>query len=75
MNEHANWMGRWMTPIYGTHRGFPQVIYAPTLEYAFRLARVQWPTADGWVCDGRQDLLDREVCLSTVEDHRRLRSQ
>ena len=36
-------------------QGFPDVIYAPTLEYAFKLARIHWPSADGWTCLGRQD--------------------
>lgn len=68
--KHNGWINHWMSPLYGKggcqeqSRGSPDIIYAPDVETAFKIAHTYWPTADGWVCHGVQDPADGNVCLS-----------
>ena len=60
---------RWMAPLYGKggiyhqEEGMPEQILAPTLDEAFKQARMHWPTAAGWRCLGAVDPNDRECML------------
>jgi hypothetical protein len=57
-NMKLDWRERWFAPLYGAggirpqQEGLPEIIYAPTLEHGFKLARTMWPTASGWTCKG-----------------------
>lgn len=71
LNDEGRGAGcaRWMAPLYGPNctieqHGPPEVIEALDLMHAFTIARRTWPSAQGWVCLGRQDPNDPEVCLS-----------
>ena len=47
------WSKRWMRAQHGGQWGEPFAIEAPDLDSAFRLARLEYPTADAWQCVGR----------------------
>lgn len=51
----AQWMERWFQAQYGDGWATPFVVLAPDLQYAFKLARTQHPTADAWRCLGAVD--------------------
>jgi len=63
----------WMSPIYGEKQGMPEIVYSPVefegheLEYAFKMARRLWPSADGWEVLGAVDPDDIEVCVKVPE--------
>ena len=68
--EMAAW---WMAPVYGKKKGAPEIVYSPTefegheLEYAFKMARRLWPTADGWEVLGAVDAKDIECRILVPE--------
>jgi hypothetical protein len=61
LTEATAWVERWMVPLYQGGQpwelveGFPDKVYTPTLDYAFKIARTMWPTALGWRCLGLAD--------------------
>lgn len=65
-NSSVTWNTWWMQPAFGEggvrpqNWGTPQHVYAPDLEYAFKMARTMWPTANSWRCLGAVDPKDPE---------------
>lgn len=50
--------------------GPQEKFYAPDLETAMKLARIKWPTADGWECLNPEGMTERKKSSNVADNDR-----
>lgn len=68
--------GYWMAPLSRRASGYkpymPDIVYGENVECAFRAARREWPSADGWHLYGGVKSSDRECWVEIPESGTRV---